>query len=66
MKVLYLVLCGILIAIVIFQYKNGYVRGWSFMKQGRKRTRADNPAAFWAILVAEIIVAVYLLIRAVY
>ena len=66
MRVLYLVLCGILIAIVAFQYKNGYVRGWSFMRQGIKRTRRDNPLAFWAIIVAEIMGAIYLLVRAVY
>jgi hypothetical protein len=66
MRFLYIVLCGILIAITVFQYKQGYVRGWSFMRQGRKRTRADNPVAFWAILMAEIIGAVYLLIRAAY
>jgi hypothetical protein len=34
------------------------------MRQGRKRTRDDDPVAFWAILVTEVIGAVYLLIRA--
>ncbi len=64
MRVFYIALSAILIAIAVYHYKHGYVRGWSLMRQGRKRTRADDPAAFWAILVAEIIGAVYLLIRA--
>jgi len=66
MKVFNLVLSAILLAIVVYQYRHGYVRGWSFMRQGGKKTRADNPVAFWTILVVEIIGAVYLIIRAVY
>jgi len=66
MRVFNVVLSAILLAIVVYQYRHGYVRGWSFMRQGGKKTRAENPVSFWAILVAEIIGAVYLLIRAPY
>ena len=64
MRAIYLVLSAILLALAIYHYKHGYVRGWSLMKQGRRRTRVDNPVVFWAILVAEMIGAVYLLIMA--
>ncbi len=64
MKVFYLVLGGVLLGIAVYHYKHGYVRGWSFMRQGRTRTRADDPVFFWAILIAEIIGAVYLFIMA--
>jgi len=64
MRAIYIVLSAMLLGIAVYHYKSGYVRGWSFMGQGRKRTRADNPVAFWVILVAEIIGAVYLLIMA--
>ena len=64
MKVICLVLGGILLGIAVYHYRHGYVRGWSLMRQGRKRTREDDPVFFWAILVAEIIGAVYLFIMA--
>jgi len=66
MRVVNLMLSAMLLAIAVYQYRHGYVRGWSLMRQGRKRTRADDPMAFWAMLVAEIIGAAYLLIRAAY
>ena len=30
-----------LIATAVYQYRHGYIRGWSLMRQGRKRTRVD-------------------------
>jgi hypothetical protein len=64
MRAIYLVLSAILLGIAVYHYKSGYVRGWSFMGHGRKRTRADDPVVFWVMLVAEIIGAAYLLIMA--
>ncbi len=64
MRTIYIVFSAILLGIAVYHYKNGYVHGWSFMGQGRKRTRADDPVVFWVILVAEIIGAAYLLIMA--
>ncbi len=66
MRAIYLVLGVILMGMAIYHYKHGYVRGWGYMRQGKKITRADNQVVFWAILLGEIAGGAYLLIMAAY
>lgn len=64
MRAFYLVLGVILIGLAVYHYRNGYVRGWAIVRERKKRTRADEPVIFWAILVGEIVGGIYLLIMA--